>query len=313
MKEAAQGRMAADPAAPARAGEALTVALVQMTSGIDPVRNIAAVEEAVAEAARAGARLVLTPEMTTLLDRSRRRILETLAAWPAARQLAPLADAARRHGLWLVVGSIPVLDGRGEKAWNRSVVIAPDGRIAACYDKIHLFDVDLGDGEAYGESRLFHAGRRAVVAAVAGWRVGLTVCYDLRFPQLYRALALAGAEILMVPAAFTRPTGRAHWRTLLKARAIENGAFVLAAAQTGEHEDGRATYGHSMAVAPWGEVLVEAGEEPGVVVTTLERARLHDARRRIPVLDHGREFVVVEAGGHASCRAAGRDDEAGNG
>ncbi len=281
----------------------LTVALVQMTSGCDPARNIETVENALARAAEAGAQLVVTPEMTTLLDRRRRRLLAILADWPAERQITPLAEAARRHGLWLILGSIPVLDETGEKAWNRAVVIAPEGTVAACYDKIHLFDVDLGNGEVYSESRLFHAGHRAVVVPCAGWRVGLSICYDLRFPTLYRALAQAGAEILTVPAAFTRPTGRAHWRSLLRARAIENGAFVLAAAQTGRHEDGRETYGHSMVVSPWGEVLTQAQEEPTLLVATIDRAQLRDARRRIPALDHGREFVVVDYG-HASCKDA---------
>lgn len=281
----------------------LTVALVQMTSGLDPARNIATVTTALAEAAERGARLVVTPEMTTLLDRKRRRLLATLADWPAERQIAPLAQAARRHDLWLILGSIPVLDETGEKAWNRSIVIAPTGALVACYDKIHLFDVDLGDGEAYGESRLFHGGHRAVVTACAGWRAGLSICYDLRFPALYRALAQAGAEILTVPAAFTRPTGRAHWRSLLRARAIENGAYVLAAAQTGSHEDGRQTYGHSMVVSPWGEIVTEAGDEPALLVAEIDRAQVRDARRRIPALDHGREFVVVDYG-HASCRDA---------
>ncbi len=281
----------------------LTVALMQMTSGLDPARNIEAVEKALEQAAAAGAQLVVTPEMTTLLDRKRRRLLATLADWPAERQIAPLAAAARRHDLWLILGSIPVLDETGEKAWNRTVVIAPTGAVVARYDKIHLFDVDLGDGEAYGESRLFRRGRRAVVASCAGWRVGLSICYDLRFPALYRALAQAGAEILTVPAAFTRPTGRAHWRSLLRARAIENGAFVLAAAQTGRHEDGRETYGHSMIVSPWGEVLTEAQEEPTLLVATIDGAQVHDARRRIPALDHGRDFVVVDYG-HASGKDA---------
>ena len=286
------GRNRADP---------LTVALVQMTSGLDPARNIETVLAALDRAAAAGARLVVTPEMTTLLDRRRRRLLATLADWPVERQIAPLAEAARRHALWLILGSVPLLDETGEKAWNRTVVIAPEGTVAACYDKIHLFDVDLGNGEAYSESRLFRSGRRAVVASCAGWRVGLSICYDLRFAALYRALAQAGAEILTVPAAFTRPTGRAHWRSLLRARAIENGAFVLAAAQTGRHEDGRETYGHSMVVSPWGEVLAEAREEPTLLMATIDHAQLEDARRRIPALDHGREFVVVDYG-HASCK-----------
>ncbi len=283
----------------------LTVALVQMTSGLDPARNVETVETALAQAVEAGARLVVTPEMTTLLDRKRRRLLATLADWPAERQIAPLAEAARRHDVWLILGSIPVLDETGEKAWNRAVVIAPTGAVVACYDKIHLFDVDLGDGEAYGESRLFRSGRRAVIAPCAGWRVGLSICYDLRFPALHRALAQAGAEILTVPAAFTRPTGRAHWRSLLRARAIENGAFVLAAAQTGHHEDGRETYGHSMVVSPWGEVLTEAQEEPTLLVATIDRTQVRDARRRIPALDHGREFVVVDYGRVSCPDAAG--------
>ncbi len=271
----------------------MRVAAIQMTSGLDPAANIAVAEEMIASAARAGARLVVTPEMTTLLDRRRPRLLERLAEWPQARMTDRFAELAGRLSITLVLGSVPVLDADGERVFNRSFVFGPDGRLLAHYDKIHLFDVDLGTGESYRESRLFRAGRRAVVAATPAGRLGLTVCYDLRFAALHRALAMAGAEILTVPAAFTRPTGRAHWHVLIRARAIETGCFVIAAAQTGRHADGRETFGHSLVVSPWGEVLGERVDEPGVLVVEIDLAAVADARRRIPALDHGREFVVV--------------------
>ncbi len=273
--------------------KAMRVAAIQMTSGLDPAANIAAAEAEIRRAHEAGAWLIVTPEMTTLLDRRRPRFLDRLGEWPEERMTAPFRALAAQLGVTLVIGSIPVLDDEGERAFNRSIVFGPDGREVARYDKIHLFDVDLGAGESYRESGLFRRGRQAVMAETPAGRLGLTVCYDLRFPLLHRALAMAGAEILIVPAAFTRPTGRAHWHVLLRARAIETGCFVIAAAQSGRHEDGRETYGHSMIVSPWGEVLGERIDEPGALVVEIDMAAVADARRRIPALDHGREFVVV--------------------
>lgn len=269
------------------------VAAIQMTSGLDPAANIADATALIRSAHAAGAELVVTPEMTTMLDRRRSRFLERLGEWPEERMAAPFAALAGELAITLVVGSIPVLDREGARAFNRSMVFGPDGRALAHYDKIHLFDVDLGDGESYHESGLFRPGRQAVVAQTPAGRVGLSVCYDLRFPALYRALAMAGAEIFSVPAAFTRPTGRAHWHALLRARAIETGSFVIAAAQTGRHQDGRETFGHSLIVSPWGEVLGERIDESGALVVEIDPSAVADARRRIPALDHGREFVVV--------------------
>jgi predicted amidohydrolase len=268
-------------------------ALVQMRSGRKPARNIDTAARFVREAAEAGADYVLTPEMTNIMEVKRDSLFAVILPEDDDPGLAAMRDLARRHKLWLHVGSFAVKVSP-ERAANRSFLIDPKGEIVARYDKIHMFDVDLADGESYRESRNFHAGDLAVVADLPWGRLGLTVCYDLRFPALYRALAEAGCSFLSIPSAFTRQTGEAHWHVLVRARAIENGCFVFAAAQGGQHENGRETYGHTLVVDPWGRVLVEGGSEPGVFVAEIDPAAVTDARSRIPSLEHGRRFEVIE-------------------
>lgn len=268
----------------------MRVALVQMRSGTDPARNVDALREAVAEAAGRGVRYVQTPEMTGAVDRDGAALLARSRREADDPVVRAAADLARAHGLWLHVGSTPVLSDVPDRLANRSLLFAPDGRVVARYDKLHLFDVDLVD-ESWRESRLYRAGERAVVAPMGEAVLGLSVCYDLRFPALYAALAGAGANVLAVPAAFTARTGRDHWEVLLRARAIECGAFTLAAAQGGRHEDGRETWGRSMAIDPWGRVLAALDhDEPGVLVADLDLAASAEARRRVPNLAHARPF-----------------------
>jgi predicted amidohydrolase len=205
--------------------------------------------------------------------------------------LAAFRALARETGAWLLAGSLHVKLEDEDRLANRSYLVNPEGEVAAKYDKIHMFDVDLPSGESYRESKNFRPGGEAVLAELPWCRLGMTVCYDLRFPQLYRALAKAGAEVLTIPSAFTRPTGRAHWHALMRARAIETGCYVLAAAHCGEHAGGRKTYGHSLIVAPWGEIVAEAGEEPGVIVAELDLAKGAEARGRVPSLGHDRDFA----------------------
>ncbi len=233
-------------------------ALVQMTSGIDPAVNLATIDRALAEAAAKGAAMAFLPEMSLLLDRDRQRsamhiVREEDSPWPAALQ-----QMARRHGLWLHSGSMPLLSDKGDRRVNRSHVIAADGSIRARYDKIHMFDVTLPSGENWTESAAYAGGGAIEVVETPLGRLGLSICYDLRFPELYRALVDRGAELIAAPAAFTISTGEAHWHILLRARAIETACHVMAAAQSGTHADGRATYGHSLAIDPWGAVLAEA-------------------------------------------------------
>ena len=249
------------------------------------------------EQARAqGAGFVLTPEITNCLTADRARQAAVLKTEDEDPTLVTLRDAAARLGIWLSIGSLALRTGDADGRFaNRSFLIAPDGGIVARYDKIHMFDVDLSGGESYRESAAFRPGRQAVVVDTPFARIGLTICYDLRFPHLHRALARAGAEVILNPAAFTVPTGQAHWHTLLRARAIETGAFVLAAAQCGLHPayDGaakRRTFGHSLAVSPWGEVLAEAGEVPEILYVDLDLAQVAQARQRIPALLHDRPF-----------------------
>ena len=268
-------------------------ALVQMRSGRTPQDNIDAAATLIGEAKAAGAAYVLTPEMTNILETERERLFAAIVAEEKDPTLAAMRELARQHGLWLHIGSLAIA-ASPERAANRSFLINPKGAVVARYDKIHMFDVDLAGGESYRESRNFRAGDLAVVADLPWGRLGLTICYDLRFPALYRALAEAGASFLAIPAAFTRQTGEAHWRVLTRARAIENGCFVLAAAQGGTHEDGRETFGHSIAIDPWGRVLAQGGREPGVVVAEIDPSAVATARGRIPSLQHGRRFEVIE-------------------
>jgi predicted amidohydrolase len=268
-------------------------ALLQMTSGIDPAANAETLVGAVGEAKAGGAAMLFTPEMSGLVDRDRDRAAGSLVHEDEDRVLAAVRDAAARHGIWVHLGSLAVLREDGKLA-NRGYVIDDAGMIRATYDKLHLFDVDLPTGESWRESASYSRGERAVTVRTPLGVLGLTICYDLRFPDLFRTLTDAGATLLAVPAAFTRPTGAAHWHVLLRARAIEAAAFVIAAAQTGVHEDGRETYGHSLAIDPWGEALLDMGEAAGLGFAEIDQARLEDARARVPVLRHRRAIPAAE-------------------
>ncbi len=272
-------------------------ALVQMTSSRSVAENVATMDELVRAAAAGGAVYVQTPETTGIMDEDPTRLFATLTDEAGDPTLAHGRELARELGIHLHIGSLAIKVGDGAKAANRAFVIGPDGEIVARYDKIHLFDVQLADGEVYRESARYVAGDRAVTVDLPFGRVGITICYDLRFPHLFRALAKdGGARILTVPAAFTRPTGEAHWHTLLRARAIENGAWVLAAAQAGVHENGRETFGHSMIVDPWGRVVAEAGREPGLVFADIDLGEADVVRERVPALRHDRPFTLTAAG-----------------
>jgi predicted amidohydrolase len=249
----------------------------------------------VREAAAAGATFIATPEGTNVLQKDRETLLPMLVALEDDVVVTGLRAAAKELGVWLLVGSALVKREDGRAA-NRSALISPDGAIVATYDKLHMFDVDLPTGETARESATYEPGDRAVTARAGDLKLGMTVCYDLRFPALYRALALAGAEVMTIPAAFTRPTGAAHWDVLMRARAIETGAFVLAPAQGGKHEDGRGTWGHSMVVAPWGEVIAQLDhDEPGVLIADLDLAAAAKARAAIPNLVNARPFAEPAA------------------
>jgi len=269
------------------------VGLIAMRSGIDPQANLDAVLAAIDQAKRAGADYVQTPEMTNMLESKRDRLLANIVADDNDPTLATLREVARKLSIYIHVGSLAI-KASPEKAVNRSFLIDRKGDIAARYDKIHMFDVDLVGGESYRESNTYRAGELAVVADLPWGRLGMTVCYDLRFPALYRALAEAGASFFAIPSAFTKQTGEAHWHVLLRARAIENGCFVFAAAQGGKHESGRETFGHSLIIDPWGRILAEGGTEPGVVMAEIDPAEVAAARARIPSLNHGRRFELVE-------------------
>jgi predicted amidohydrolase len=269
------------------------VGLVQMRTGVDPKINLATALAAIEEAARAGAAYVLTPEMTNIMEAKRERLFAAIADEEADPTLAAMREAARKHSIYVHIGSLAV-KASPDKAANRSFLIDRRGDVIARYDKIHMFDVDLADGESYRESRTYRPGDLAVVADLPWGRLGVTVCYDLRFPALYRALAETGASFFSIPSAFTKQTGEAHWHVLIRARAIENGSFVFAAAQGGKHENGRETFGHSLVVDPWGQILAEGGTEPGVILADIDPAQVAAARARIPSLIHGRRFEVIE-------------------
>ena len=271
--------------------EQIKVACVQLTSTTDIGRNIDISSELIREAHGAGAQLISLPEVVNLVQRSRRKSAEVIKTEDEETSLKAYRELAAELGVWLHTGSLVIKLLDDERNVNRSFLIDDKGAIAATYDKIHMFDVDLENGVSFRESRAFRPGERAVVAEAPWCGIGLTVCYDVRFPYLYRALAHAGARVLMVPAAFTRQTGKAHWHILLQARAIETGCFVVAAAQCGDHEDGRETYGHSLIVAPWGEILADGGEAPGVVTAELDLSLVDKARGMVPALTHDREFA----------------------
>jgi len=268
------------------------IALMQMTSGIDPAVNAADLRHGIAAAKANGAAMVFAPEMAGLLDRDRARAAGSIQAEDADPVLAAVRDAAAKAGIWVQLGSLAIRRDDGRLV-NRGFVIDDSGAIRARYDKLHLFDADLPTGESWRESASYAAGDAAVVVDTPLGPLGLTICYDLRFAGLYAALAQAGAELLAIPAAFTRPTGKAHWHALLRARAIETGCFVIAAAQAGAHEDGRTTYGHSLVVDPWGDVLLDMGEARGLGFAEVDPARVADVRARMPVLQHHRPIPPV--------------------
>jgi predicted amidohydrolase len=269
----------------------LRVGLVQTCTGIDTAANAAVLVAAIGDLAAHGAECIFTPEMSGLLDRNRVRAALRITGETDDIVLATVRAAAARHGVWVQLGSLALRPDDGGKLVNRAFVIAPDGGIVARYDKIHLFDVDLPGGEAYRESAAYAPGDCAVIAPTPWGGIGLTICYDVRFPSLYNSLAVAGASVIAVPAAFTRPTGVAHWHVLLRARAIETGAFIVAAAQTGEHDDGRATFGHSLVIDPWGTVLVDMGTTLGTAVVDLDLTQAQTARARLPALVSARAFT----------------------
>jgi predicted amidohydrolase len=269
------------------------VALIQMRSGRSPAANLDVATRLIGEAKAGGADYVQTPEMTNILEARRDALMAAIVPEHDDPSLAAFRDLARRHRLWLHIGSL-ALKISPDRAVNRGFLIDPQGEIMARYDKIHMFDVDLPNGESYRESRSYAPGEHAVTADLPWGRLGLTICYDLRFPALYRALAEAGSMFLAIPSSFTKQTGEAHWHVLHRARAIENGCFVFAAAQGGSHENGRDTFGHSLIVDPWGRVLAEGGVDPAVVIAEIDPAAVATARARIPSLLHGRRFEIVD-------------------
>ena len=267
----------------------MRAALFQMTSGIDPAANAAAIVEMIARAKGEGADMLFTPEMAGYLDRDRTRAAATLRCQADDGVLAAVRDAAAREGLWVHIGSLPLKDERADGRWaNRSFLIDDTGAIRATYDKIHLFDVDLATGESWRESSVYGPGEQVVAADTPWGRMGFSICYDMRFPDLYRALTNAGATILLAPAAFTVPTGQAHWHILLRARAIEAGCFMIATAQVGDHADGRTTYGHSLVVDPWGDVLLDMDDTAGLALVDLDLSRIEAVRGRVPAIANRR-------------------------
>jgi predicted amidohydrolase len=280
---------AAPPPAMAR------IALYQANTGLDPAANARALVASVEEAAAGGAAILFTPEMSGLLDRDRARAAAHLRVEAEDEVLAAVRAAAAATGIWVHLGSLAIRgEAAGGKLRNRGYLITRTGDLSACYDKIHLFDVDLATGESWRESAAYAPGARTVVADSPIGRLGLSICYDLRFPDLFRALTDAGAQVLAIPAAFTVPTGRAHWHVLMRARAIEAGVFVVAAAQSGRHEDGRETYGHSLVVGPWGEVLLDMGEGEGVGFAEIDLAAIDSVRARLPAIRHRRPIPPPE-------------------
>jgi predicted amidohydrolase len=272
------------------------IAIAQMTSGIDPARNAQQLSADIAEAAQNDAVMLFTPEMSGLVDGNRARAKENVRAEGDDVVLTAVKDAARAHGIWVHLGSTPLKadDGR-DKFVNRGFVIDPEGDVRARYDKIHLYDVDLPTGESWRESSAYRAGEGLCVVNGGAGPMGMAICYDLRFPALFAAQSAAGAQLLTVPSAFTVPTGQAHWHVLLRARAIENACWLIAAAQTGTHEDGRSTFGHSLVIDPWGEIKLDMGEAPGLGFADIELDQVADVRARIPVVAHRRPIPAVES------------------
>lgn len=271
-------------------------ALIQMRSGVDMARNLADASAMIRQAAAQGAQYVLTPEMTNIFEANRERLKSLVRPEEKDACVVGFSQLAKELGIWLHVGSL-ALRVSDDKLVNRSLLFAPDGKIAARYDKIHLFDVDMPSGERIRESDTFAPGGEAVVVELPWGPLGLSICYDMRFPSLYNVLANAGAMFMAVPAAFTVPTGKAHWHVLLRSRAIETGSFVFAAAQGGSHECGRSTFGHSLGVTPWGEIMAELDTEPGVLVFDVDEALVKRDRGRISALKNARAFNLKLTGG----------------
>lgn len=273
----------------------MRAAILQSTSGIDPAENARMLVDAVDRAKAGGADMLFTPEMVGCLDRDRSRAAETLKNEADDIVLSAVRDAAIHAGIWVHIGSLGLKGERGDDRWtNRSFIIDPAGEVQARYDKIHLFDVDLPDGISWRESAVYGPGDALAIADTPWGRMGLSVCYDVRFAGLYQRLSDAGASVLLIPAAFTVPTGRDHWEILLRARAIENACFVIAPAQTGTHEDGRETYGHSMVIDPWGKVLLDMGSKEGLGFADIDFTQVGAVRARIPVLQHRRPLPEIE-------------------
>lgn len=269
----------------------MKIAAIQMRSGLDPEANLSALRPLLAEASAAGASYALTPEVTLLFPENRDQLRSVAAPFEGHPQLAAVGEIARAHGMHVHIGSLPIPLEDGRFA-NRSVLFGPDGSIRTTYDKIHLFDADIAGLNAYRESATYKGGDKAVTAPLGEFTLGLSICYDMRFPRLYHVLANGGATLMTVPAAFTVPTGQAHWHVLLRARAIETGSYVIAAAQGGSHPNGRSTYGHSLIIDPWGKVIAElAHDEPGVLLADIDPAAVTEARGRVPALANAREFV----------------------
>jgi deaminated glutathione amidase len=275
------------------ADNVFTAAMVQMRTSLLPGPSLEQGTKLIREAAAQGADYVLTPEVSNMMQLNRKALFEHLASEQDDASLKIYRALAAELRIHLHIGSL-ALRSSPEKAVNRSFLIGPDGNVLASYDKIHMFDIDLPGGESYRESTNYQPGETAVISDLPWGRIGLTICYDVRFPALYRALAESGASFLTVPSAFTRKTGEAHWHVLLRARAIETGCFVFAAAQAGLHENKRETYGHSLVIDPWGEVLAEAGVEPGIIVARIDPAKVEAARKSVPSLQHGRRFSVAD-------------------
>jgi predicted amidohydrolase len=269
----------------------MKIAAIQMRSGLDPDANIAALEPMLAQAAEQGAQYILTPEVTVIFPENREQLASVAASFENNPQLRRVGELARQHGIHIHIGSlaVPLPDGRFA---NRSVLFGPHGAIVDTYDKIHLFDATIEGLNAYRESATYAGGERAVTVPLGEFTLGMSICYDMRFPKLYNALANAGANLIAVPAAFTVPTGQAHWHVLLRSRAIETGSYVIAAAQGGQHANGRATYGHSIIIDPWGRVIAELEhDEPGVLLAEISPELVRDARQRIPALANAKNFV----------------------
>lgn len=274
--------------------ETFIAAMVQTRTRLSPDDNVKDISALIREAKAKGASYVQTPEMTNLLAANREQLFKTIADEDHDSSLKSFRALARELRIYLHIGSMAI-KATPDRAANRAFLIDPNGEIVTRYDKIHMFDVNLANGESYRESNNYQPGDTASLADLPWGRIGLTICYDMRFPSLYRALAESGASFLTMPSAFTKPTGEAHWHVLLRSRAIENGAFVFAAAQGGVHESKRVTYGHSLIIDPWGEILAEGGVDPGVITAEIDPAKVADARGKIPSLQHGRRFSVPEA------------------